>query len=105
MKLISIIAGLAACLLLAYLLREDLFGFIAFGAAGILGGWIAVNMPPGSERVYWGVVLLTLILFFTGAFVISLPGFIVILPLVLAAGYFVTRLAGRITGQRRSLPS
>lgn len=105
MKLISIIAALAACLLLAYLLQEDLYGFIAFAVAGVLGGWFAANMPPGSERVYWLFVLLTLILFITGAFVFSLPGLVVIWPLVLVAGYFVARLTGRLTGQRRSLPS
>lgn len=102
MKYAPFIVALIVSLLLAYLFDEDMFGFIAFAMAGALGGLIAARMPPGSEGLYWGFVLVTLVVFFTGVTMFDFDPLVIILPLILTVAYFVARVAGRLTGQRGS---
>lgn len=105
MKPVALAIALFTGLVLALLLGEGLFGFVLFALAGLLGGWLAAILPPGSERVYWAFVLVTLVLFLVSVLVFSLHELIVIFPLVFTVGYFAARLALRVTGRRAARPS
>ena len=86
--------AIAVALLFALLLGPGLIGLLIFVAAGAAAAWLAERLPRGSERLYWGVVFVTL-----GLFVVSIVGanlgrLWLITPVVLGLCYFAARLAG-----------
>ncbi len=104
MRHAGLIASALTGLGLGLILGQNLFGLLVFLLAASLGGYLATRLHKGSERVYWGFVGLTLALWLMSIIGLNLNRLIIILPLVLTAGYFVARLIGRFTGTRNNLP-
>lgn len=104
MKHAGLIASAITGLGLGLILGQSLFGLLTFILAASIGGYLATRLHKGSERVYWGFVGLTLALWLVSIIGLNLNRLVIILPLVLTAGYFMARLVGRFTGERNDLP-
>ncbi len=101
MERLHYIAALVVALLLAGLLGPGIFGWILFLMAGGIAGFLAGQMPPGSERVYWaglGVTLCLLAISLLGA---NLGRLWLITPIVFILSYFAARLARKLSGGSR----
>jgi len=91
------IVALIVAILLAGLLSPGLFGWILFLIAGGAAGLLASQMPPGSERVYWGALGATLALLAISLLGANLGRLWLITPIVLMLSYFGARLALKIS--------
>lgn len=100
MNYIPLGASLVTALILGLLTGAGAVGLAVFLICGALAAWLAQEMPPGSERVYWsvlGLVVLALAAAFLGMGVHRLAAFA---PVILALCYFIARIAGRLTGRK-----
>ena len=100
MKYVPYLSGVLAGLLLSVLLGFGLWHLIIAVLLGALAGHLSTQLSAGSERVYWVGVGVTLGVWIVGAFFWSLPGALVIMPVIFMASYFVARLVGRFVGTR-----
>ena len=92
MSNIQFITGIVVSAILAFLLSPGIFGWVVFLIAGGAAGFLAIQMPRGSERVYWAALLATAALFLISILGANLGRLWVIFPVVLAASYFIARL-------------
>ena len=102
---IPMIVGAVIGLLLALALGSGILGFVLLVLAGAAGGALALRRPKGAEGIYWIFVGLTVLMFVLALVGLSVSGLVMMLPLTLAAGYFVARLTMRLTGQYKALSS
>lgn len=102
MSSLSLYAATISGLLFAFLLGAGPWGVFLFALLGGAGHLIAGLMPARSERVYWyalGVLILFILL---NMFGLGLHRNLMVAPLVLMLGHFVSRVASRVLGRRAS---
>ncbi len=104
-KHLPIIAASIIGLLFSVILQETAIVVFVFAALGALGGYLATQMPNGSERIYWIFVLATLGLWIASISFLNLSGIWLILPMPITLGYFSARLICRLTGNYHKLPT
>ena len=100
MQHIHYIAAAVLSLLLAIILGAGPTGYLLYLISGAAGAYLAERLKGGSERVYWGFALGTILLITISNYGANFHRLIIILPLILALGYFGARLALRFTGRK-----
>ncbi len=90
-----ILAGLVG-LVSGVMLEGAVLPCVYFTLVGLVGGVIARTQPPGAEKIYWGFVLLIVVLAVLAYYGVSAHRYSFILPVVAVAGYFVARLVTKL---------
>ena len=75
-------------------------GLAGFILIGLIAGFTAQAMAPGSERIYWIAVSVIILMILLSYFGFDINGFIFVTPALFALTYFAARLVMKVTGQR-----
>jgi len=94
----NIVAALLA-LVFGVFAGASAMGLVWFVLLGLAGSLVALFPKPGSERVYWIILGLTVLFIILAIMNVDISGPIFIAPLVFALGYFAARVTRRFTGR------
>lgn len=101
MKNLFYIIAVLVSVVLAFLLGASWPGYLCFVLASISGAFIAERLNQGSEWIFWGVALGTLLLITISNYGADFHRLLIILPLIFLLGYSVARLTIRFTNRTR----
>lgn len=99
-RALPLATGLIVSLMAGAMLEGMSATLFLFGVAGLAAGGMAIFQPRGSERVYWGFVVLELVLTMLSAFGMNFSRWFFVLPIVFIVSYFVTRLVLKLAGRK-----
>lgn len=102
MSFIPVLTAVIVSALLGYFWADGNLTFSLFIITGLISGFLSRVQPNGSERFYWGFVVVTIVLTFATFIGISIHRYAFILPLIFAISYFFARLTRKFSGQTQT---